>query len=97
MGALFDPEQPNTYSRISQLIATYDSYLVGVEPESSLEFITNIYPLRIDLRIIPMCPHESIIRRTEDGRLHMVGSVATWTAAVVILVSTILALYDSCL
>ena len=67
MGALIDPEQPNTYSRISQLIATYDSYLVGVEPESSLEFITNIDPLRIDLRIIPMCSHESITRRTEDG------------------------------
>ena len=67
VGALIDPEQPNTYSRISQLIATYDSYLVGVEPESSLEFITNIYPLRIDLRIIPICSHESITRRTEDG------------------------------
>ena len=49
VGALFDPEQPNTYSKILQLIATYDSYLVRVEPESSLEFVTNIYPLRIDL------------------------------------------------
>ena len=67
MGALFDPERPNTYSRISQLIATYDSHLVRVEPESSLEFITNIYPLRIDLRVIPMCSHGSITRRTEDG------------------------------
>ena len=67
MGAPFDPEQPNTYSRISQLIATYDSYLVRVEPESSLEFITNIYPLCIVLRIIPMCSHISITRRTEDG------------------------------
>ena len=67
VGAPFDPERPNTYSRISQLIAKYDSYLVRVEPESSLEFITNIYPLRIDLRIIPMCSHESITRRTEDG------------------------------
>ena len=67
MGAPLDPEQPNTYSRISQLIATYDSYLVGVEPESSLEFITNIYPLRIDFTNNPMCSHESITRRTEDG------------------------------
>ena len=47
VGAPFDPERPSTYSRISQLIATYDSHLVRVEPESSLEFITNIYPLRI--------------------------------------------------
>ena len=67
MGAPFDPERPNTYSRISQLIATYNSCLVRVEPESSLEFITNIYPLRIDLRVIPMCSHGSITRRTEDG------------------------------
>ena len=67
MGAPFDPERPNTYSRSSQLIATYDCSLVRVEPESSLEFITNIYPLRIDLRIIPMCSHEGITRRTEDG------------------------------
>ena len=67
MGAPFDPERPNTYSRISQLIATYDSYLVRVESESSIEFITNIYPLRIALRIIPMCSHGSITRRTEDG------------------------------
>ena len=67
MGAQFDPERPNTYSRISQLIATYDSYLVRVESEWSLEFITNIYPLRIALRIIPMCSHGSIIRWTEDG------------------------------
>ena len=66
-GAPIDPERPNTYSRISQLIATYDAYLVRVEPESSLEFITNIYPLRIDLRIIPMCSQGSITRRTEDG------------------------------
>ena len=44
VGALFDPEQPNTYSRISQLIATYDFYLIKVEPESSLEFLNNIYP-----------------------------------------------------
>ena len=47
VGAPFDPERPNTYSWISQLIATYNSHLVRVEPESSLEFITNIYPLRI--------------------------------------------------
>ena len=67
VGAPFDPERPNTYSRISQLIATYDSHLVGVGPRSSLEIITNTYPLRIDLRIIPMCSHGSIIRRTEDG------------------------------
>ena len=67
MGALIDPEQPNTYSRISPLIATYDSYLVRVEPKSSLDFITNIYPLRIDLWIIPMCSHGSITCRTEDG------------------------------
>ena len=31
------------------------------------------------------------------ARLHMVGSVVTWTATAVILVSTTLALYDSCL
>ena len=67
VGTPIDPEQPNTDSRISQPMATYDSYLVGVEPESSLEFITNIYPLRIDLRVLPMCSHESITRRTEDG------------------------------
>ena len=67
VGAPIDPEQPNIYSRISQLIATYDSYLVRVEPESSLEFVTNIYPLRIALRIIPMCSYGSITRRTEDG------------------------------
>ena len=67
MGALVESERPNTYSRISQLIATYDSHLVGVETESSLEFITNIYPLRIALRIIPMCSHGSITRRREDG------------------------------
>ena len=67
MGAPFDPERPNTYSRISQLIATKDSHLVRVEPESSLEFITNIFPLRIAIRIIPMCSHGSITRRTEDG------------------------------
>ena len=67
MGAPFDPEQLNTYSRISQLIATYDSHLVRVEPKSSLEFVTNIYPLRIALRIIPMCSQGSITRRTEDG------------------------------
>ena len=53
--APFDTEQQNTYSQISQLIATYDSYLVRVEPESSLEFVMNVYPLWIDLRIIPMC------------------------------------------
>ena len=64
---MVDPEGLNTYSHISQLIATYDTYLVRVEPKSSLEFITNIYPLRIDLRIIPMCLHGSITRRTEDG------------------------------
>ena len=67
MGALIASEQPNTYSRISQLIATYDSYLVGVGPESSLEFIKNIYPLQVDLRIFPMCSHGSITRQTEDG------------------------------
>ena len=67
MGAPFDPERPNTYSQISQLFATYDSSLVRVEPESSREFITNIYPLRIDLRIMPTCSHEGITRRTEDG------------------------------
>ena len=65
--APFDPEQPNTYSRISQLVATYDSHLVRVEPESSLEFITNMFPLRIALRIIPMCSQGSITHRTEDG------------------------------
>ena len=37
--ALFDPKQPNTYSRIPQLTAMYDSYLFRVEPKSSLEFI----------------------------------------------------------
>ena len=67
VGAPFDPERPNNYPHISQLIATYDSHLVTVEPGSSLEFITNIYPLRISLRIIPLCSHESITRRTEDG------------------------------
>ena len=66
VGAPIDPERPNTYSRVSQLIATYDSYLIGVEPELSLEFITNIYPFRVDLRIIPMCSHGSITRQTED-------------------------------
>ena len=49
------------------LLPRNNSHLVRVEPESSLEFITNIYPLRIALRIIPMCSHGSIIRRTEDG------------------------------
>ena len=39
-----------------------------MEPESSLEFITNIYQWRIDLGIIPMCLHGSITRRTEDGQ-----------------------------
>ena len=67
VGAPFDPKQPSTYSRISQLIATYDSHLVRVEPESSLEFIKNIYLLRIALRIIPMCSHRSITCRTEYG------------------------------
>ena len=67
MGAPIDPEQPNTYLRISERIATYDSYLVRVEPELSIDFITNIYPLRIDSRIIPICSHGSITRRTEDG------------------------------
>ena len=67
MGAPFDPERPNTYSRISQLIATQDSHLVRVEPKSSLEFVTYIYPLRIALRIIPMCSHGSITRQTGDG------------------------------
>ena len=98
LGAPFDSERPNTYSRISQLIATYDSHLVGVEPESSLEIITNIYPLRIDLRIIPMCSYGIIIRRTEDG-----PSSYGWLRWDLdcrcsnILVSTTLALYDSCL
>ena len=55
VGALIDPKRPHTYSGISQLIAMYDSYLVRVEPESSLEYITEIYPLQIDLRIISMC------------------------------------------
>ena len=64
--ALFDPERPNTYLRISQLIATYNSYLVRVELESSLEFVTNIYWLRIDLQIIPVSLHEDVIHQTED-------------------------------
>ena len=64
---MVDPERQNTYSRISQLIATYDSYLIKEEPKSSQELITNIYPWRIDLRIIPMCSHGSITRWTEEG------------------------------
>ena len=65
MEASIDPERPNTYSRISQLIATSDSYLVRVEPEWSPEFVTNICPLRIDLRITPLCSHGSITRQRE--------------------------------
>ena len=65
VGDPFDPERPNTYSRISPLIATYDSYLVRVEPESSLEFITKSYPFPLVSRIIPICWHERITRRTE--------------------------------
>ena len=67
VGVLFDPEPPNSYSRISQLVATYDSYPARVEPESTLELVLSIYPFPIDLRITTMCSHESIIRRREDG------------------------------
>ena len=67
VGVLFAPERPNTYSRISQLIVTYHSYIVRMEPKLSLEFLTKIDPLRIDLRIILICSHESIIRLIEDG------------------------------
>ena len=50
---------------------------VGVEHQSSLEFITNIYPLQVDLRIIPMCSHEVLPAGQKMARLHMVGSVVT--------------------
>ena len=66
VGAPNDSERLDTYSRISQLIAMYDSDLIRVEPQSSLEFIMNIYPLRIVLRIISMFSHIGITRRTED-------------------------------
>ena len=51
VGPPFDHEPPNTYSRISQLIAMYDSCLIRVEPELSLDLITKIYLLRIDFTI----------------------------------------------
>ena len=91
MGAPFDPERPNTHSRISQLIATQDSYLIGVEPKSSLEFFMNIYPLRIDLQLTPCVRMEVIPTGQKMACLRMVGSVATWTADASILVSTTLA------
>ena len=73
------------------------SHLVRVEPESSLEFITNIYPLRIDLRIIPMCSHGSITRWTEDGSSSYAWILCDLDCDAFILVSTTLPLYDSCL
>ena len=95
VGIPFDPEQPSAhYSRLATYCHVCLSLQRGVKPFLSVGY-TNIYPLRIRLRMISMSSHVSqSFAGQKMASLHIVGSVVYWTAGCT-LVAITPALYDS--